>query len=290
LDYRQLFSSKEWLLSFLEVFKPKRNFLIRLKNSKNYFSLSEIDNKLVFTGDPFNDFNSVFIGDFKDYYDFDNIINEFSNIGYEFRWTNLFEVYFLEKLIKYNGLQEGVIGLKIVFKNKYHNYDNLVSNRIRKMYQRFSKNLEFFRLFGSDLNKNPDILVNLLSTRRNKLLEKKKEEWNPSFEKKFDEFIMKVVSFHSIWNNVFIDYCVDKNDGTILASSFNFIKDKNTICYLRAHAYSENKVSYGLILDYWSNNKNFYNGIKVVDLTRGNESYKYRLGAIEYKLYNFVVI
>ncbi len=72
--------------------------------------------------------------------------------------------------------------------------------------------------------------------------------------------------------------------------SLNFIKDKNIICYLRAHIPSSNEVSYGLVLDYWSNSKNFCEGIEIIDLTRGNEPYKYRLGAVEYQLKNFVIL
>lgn len=290
LDYRHLFASKEWLLSFLEVYKPKRNFLIKSENSKNYFSLSEINNQLILTGDPFNDFNGVFVGDSKNQYDFKKIIQCFSELSYSIKWTNLFEPRFLEELSENGELQEGVVGLKILRDEKYQEYGNLVSSRIRRMYDRFSKDLVFYRIFGVDIKNNPITLKNLLSTRRGKLLDKRKEEYSLSFEEKFSEFITNVVSFNSIWRNVFIDYCIIRDTGVIVASSLNFLKDRNTICYLRAHVPSRNNISYGLILDYWSNSKNFHDDIEVIDLTRGDEYYKYRLGAIEYNLNNFITI
>lgn len=290
LDYRHLFASKEWLLSFLEIYKPKRNFLINSENGRNYFSLSELNNQLIFTGDPFNDFNGIFVSDSKDQYDFKKIIQCFSESGYRIKWANLFEPRFLEELSKNGELQEGVVGLKILRGEKSQDYGNLVSGRIRRMYDKFSSDLVFFRIFGADIKNNQIILKNLLSARRGKLLEKKKEEYNLSFGEEFNEFITNVVSFNSVWGNVFIDYCISRDNDTVMASSLNFMKDKNTICYLRAHVPSKNAVSYGLILDYWSNIKNFHDDIKIIDLSRGDESYKYRLGAIEYKLNNFVTI
>lgn len=289
-NYRYLFASKEWILSFLETYKPEQNFLIRSEDSKNYFSLSELNDELIFTGDPFNDFNVVFTGDSEDQYNFKKIIQYFSESGYKIKWVNLFESSLIKKLSESGELQEGVISLQILNSGTLQNYDNLVSDRICRMYNRYSEGLEFCRIFGRDIKSNPGILMDLLSTRHNKLLERKKDEYNLSFDKEFDKFITSVIDFSSIWGNVFIDYCVNRNNGTVMAASLNFIKDKSTICYLRAHAPSDNKISYGLILDYWSNNKNFDDGVKVIDLTRGDEPYKYRLGAVEYKLNNFATI
>jgi hypothetical protein len=290
VDYRYLFASKEWILSFLEIYKPQQNFLIQSKNGRNYFALSAFNSELVFTGDPFNDFNAVFTRDSEDQYDFKDIIKYFSDSGYKINWTNLFESGLLRGLSESSELKEGVVGLKIPNSGMTQSYDYLVSDRICRMYNRYSEGLEFCRIFGGDIKSNPNILKDLLSTRHNKLLERKKDEYNLSFDKEFGDFITRIVGFSSIWENVFIDYCAERNDGLVMAASLNFIKDKSTICYLRAHAESGSKISYGLILDYWSNSKNFNESVKIIDLTRGEESYKYRLGAIEYKLNNFVTI
>lgn len=288
-DYRYLFASKEWILSFLEAYKPKLNFLIHSKNSRNYFSLSKLNSKLEFTGDPFNDFNGVFLGASGDRYDFGEVIESFSGLGYTIKWANLFELQLLQKLSRGGNLREGITGMRIPSSEETQGYDGLVSRRVRRMYDKFSGDFTFFRMFGADIKSNKAVLEELLLTRQRKLLEKRNEEYNSSFEGKFNEFITNLMNFNSLQENVFIDYCVRKGVGEIVASSLNFTKDMSTICYLRAHVPSKNNVSYGLILDYWSNNKNFYDGVKIIDLTRGNEPYKYRLGAIEYKLYDFVV-
>jgi len=287
-DYKYLFSSKEWLLAFLEVYKPEQNFLVQSENSKNYFLLSKIDKELVFTGDPFNDFNGAFVFD-EDKYNLKEIVSYFSYLGYKLKWESLFGSSFCQQLSKIGKICEGTIGLKITKDYDLQNYDDLISKRIRKMYNKLSENLLFFRIFGAGINHNLAIFRNLLSTRREKLLRKKRDNYNLSFEKEFELFIAKVISFPSIWSNVFVDYCTDKKKEVILASSLNFIKDKKVICYLRSHSPESGSISYGLILDYWSNRKNFKEGIKVIDLTRGNELYKYRLGAREYKLSRFVM-
>lgn len=290
IDYRNFFASKEWLLSFLELYKPKVNFLIRSNNGQNYFSLSVFNGELVFTGNPFNDFNSVLTKTGRDLYNFGEIIKYFSELGYKIKWNNLFELHLLKALSEFGKIQVRATCLKITHATEIQGYDVLVSNKIRQMYEKFSDSLSFFRTFGNGIQNDPTILEDLLRLRQDKLLNQKKKEYNLSFENTFNEFIKKLSNFNSLEKNLFIDYCTNKDGGEIVAASFNFIKDKKVICYLRAHAQSKNNISYGLILDYWSNRKNFNNGIQVIDLTRGDESYKYRLGAKEYKINNFATI
>lgn len=290
LDYRNIFASKEWLLSFLEIYRPKNNFLIQSINDGNYFSLSLFNNELIFTGDPFNDFNSVFTKNAIDLYDLPEIISYFLEINHQIRWSNLFEKSFIEDLEKVGQTRDGVVCLKIDCYPEANDYDALVSNRIKKMYKKFSDSLSFHRIFAGEKEGFLSIIDNLLKMRQKKLLDRRQSEYNPSFENKFNAFITKLDSFDSLWKHLFIDYCTDRNTGKITSLSLNFVKDKKIICYLRAHAKSENNISYGLILDYWSNKKNLELGVEVIDFTRGNESYKYRLGAVEYKLKNFVTI
>lgn len=189
---------------------------------------------------------------------------------------------------KMGDINKGDIGLKILNENN-KSYDDILNKRIFRMYDKFSEYLLFSRAFGEEVYNKPYLLEHLLSVRQKKLLTKKSEKHNLSFEQKFNEFIIKLVSFESLWKNVFIDYVIDKRINEVVAMSFNFIKDGNIICYLRSHIPSLNQISYGLILDYWSNTKNFNEGCRVVDLSRGNEFYKYRLGAIEYCNFNFIV-
>lgn len=292
-DYRYLFSSKEWLLSFIEIYSPQKSFFVQSRDKHNYFSLSISDNQLFFTGDPFNDFNGIFVHDSNDIYNSQEIIGYFTGLGYKASWLHLFEKRLLSDLKKSaQGIvkENSEVGLKITVNKDIESYNNIVSKRILRMYQKLSDRFSFFRAFGDGVNNNHSLLETLLAQRRNKLLTKKSEEYNQSFEPKFNEFIKKLVSFPSLWENVFLDYCIDKKTREIVALTSNFIKDKSVICYLRAHAQSANDISYGLILDYWSNAKNIHDGVEIIDLSRGNESYKYRLGASEYYLSSFDIV
>ncbi len=283
-DYRHFFSSREWLKSFVDVYAPKENFFIQSKNTRNYFSLSAFDNQIVFTGDPFNDFNGVYIRGSDDAYDFKEIIEYLIHLGYKIKWASLFEKNLLVELRTHRKgiLQEIGTGMKIPLHENIESYDYMISDRILKMYKKFFEHLSFSRAFGGEMNDNPHLLAILLSRRRKELLAKKSEEYNLSFEPKFDEFITRLVSYDSLWGNVFLDYCVDKERNEIVAMSLNFISGRDVMCYLRAHMPFANKVSYGLVLDYWSNTKNFHEKARTIDLTRGTEPYKYRLGAREY--------
>ena len=158
------------------------------------------------------------------------------------------------------------------------------------MYNKSSNSLSFRRAFGAEIYEKPYLLKTLLSSRQEKLITKKSKEYNLSFEPEFNKFMVKLVSFDSLSENVFLDYGVERETNELVAMSLNFIKDKNIICYLRFHIPSSNAISYGLILDYWSNRKNFREGVETIDLTRGSESYKYRLGSVEYRLKNFVIL
>lgn len=289
LDYQNIFSSKEWLLSFLAVYKPKINFIIQSNNRLNYFLVSVFNDEVVFTGDPFNDFNSVFIKAEDDFYNFAEIVKYFSALGYKVKLDNLFEPQLLELLSNIGTVQDGVTCMKTVISENGQNYVALISKRIKQMYEKFSSELSFDRIFSNNEKFSP-ILADLLKMRQDKLLSHKKKECNLSFKDKFNEFITKLSGFDSLKENLFIDYCRSKDDGGIMALSLIFAKDKGAICYLRAHVKLNNQISYGLILDYWSNRKNINEGVEVMDFTRGDESYKYRLGAKEYKLKNFVTI
>ena len=60
-NYRYLFSSREWLSSYLYIYKTERNFLVPLSScstqSDTIFTI--LDGRVVFTGFPFNDFNVI---------------------------------------------------------------------------------------------------------------------------------------------------------------------------------------------------------------------------------------
>jgi hypothetical protein len=288
-DYRYAFASREWIGSFIRSYRPEANFLVLSEKGKNYFSLSINGGKISFTGDPFNDFNGAFPVDPNDEYDFDRIFRFFRGLGLEIDLTNVFEPDLIGALSKHCEMKPETTGLKIVRNEETDDYDSLVSRRIRLMYERSRDDLEFSRIFGDGIKNNVSIMKDLLVMRQAKLLNKKMDEFNPSFEPRFNEFLLNLASLDSIRDNIFIDYCAKRSTGKAMASSFNFAKSGGTICYVRAHFRSEGGISYGLVLDYWGNKKSFDEGIRTIDLTRGNEPYKYRLGMSEYKLLNFSI-
>jgi hypothetical protein len=279
-DYRFLFSSKEWIRAYIEVFNPRDSFLIFSKNHHNYFSLSLNQEAFVFTGSPFNDFNGFLISQKSDSFDFHKIYRKLSNIHPQFLWEELFEKKQVECLLtaSLNGhtWNESSVAMKVTRSNKP--FDLIISKRITKNYNKFAKDVCFNSIDGKVMSEHRQTKLSSLKSGKN----------SPSVGSRFSQFIEKLVYTESMSNNVILDYCVDWQTNEYLAFSLSFVKDNKKICYLRSHAPSQNHVSFGLILDYWSISTNFQGGIDTLDLTRGNESYKSRLGATEYFLDNFV--
>jgi CelD/BcsL family acetyltransferase involved in cellulose biosynthesis len=289
-DYRFLFSSKEWIHAYIEVFKPSDSFLIFSKSYHNYFSLSLNQEAFVFTGSPFNDFNGFLIRQKSESFDFREIYTRLSNIHARFLWEELFEKKQVECLLtaSLNGhaLNESSVAMKVTRSNKP--FDLIISKRIIKNYNKFAKDVCFNSIDGKAMSEQKHLLQKLFEYRQTKLSSLKSGKNSPSVGSSFTQFIEKLVYTESMSNNVILDYCVDRQTNEYLAFSLSFVKDNKKICYLRSHAPSQNHVSFGLILDYWGISTNFQGGIDTVDLTRGNESYKSRLGATEYFLDNFV--
>lgn len=270
----------------MEVYDPTENFLIYSENKQNYFSLSVIDAKLVFTGDPFNDYNGVFIQDKSDPYDLMPIVQHFTGTSFNIEWRNLFEKSFLKTLSKIGKVESGSSCLRVHNTASLRDYDEVASDSIKKMYHENSSKLIFNRIFPNE-SEFDLLLERILNVRQDKLQKYKMDQYNPSFDNEFKEFIANLTNFKTLQDHMFIDYCVSNEEGKLLAANLNFIKNDKTLCYLRSHTQSGNKVSYGLILDYWSNKKSINEGVDLIDYTRGDESYKFRLGAEEDQLKNF---
>lgn len=293
-DYQYLFSSEEWILAFIDTYEPQENFLVHSENCRNYVSLSLSNGRLCFTGDPFNDFNGFLNVESINTLDAREIVEYFFKQGYTVSWPCLFEKSILAGLREFpQGIikERSTTSLKIAINGVggKNSYNTIISKRALKMYKKFSNRMMFSQMFGDKINDNPHLLERLLLQRREKLITKKNNEFNPSFEPAFDSFVRKLLHHPSLWRNVFLDYCLDKETGKIVALSLNFLKNRSVICYLRAHASSTSEISYGLVLDCWSNNRSVNDGIETIDLTRGDESYKYRLGCAEYYLDSFEV-
>lgn len=106
---------------------------------------------------------------------------------------------------------------------------------------------------------------------------------NYSLSNEFSTFIKNLCL--KLKHRVYIDYALFK--GEIVAIGLNFFHSLNNLYYLRCHIKKGNTFSFGLMLDYWSITTNKEASFKTFDFTRGDESYKYRLGTIEYKTANY---
>ncbi len=285
-NYKYLFSSKEWLSAYTDVYKPEKVlFILDKQISSNYIVLAYQDRSLIFLGGSFNDFNGFFNTNLNQALYFKDLIKYCKKNNLKLQLNSLFEESAINYFNKFSIINKSTVSLRI--KPVDGNFSKLISKRIRKMYEQ-SGELKFERQFLGCKTKQGGKLLNwLLDKRNNKLNTKKTKEFNLSFEEKFDNLILKFCFQNTLNQNVYIDYCM-LND-ILLACSLNFKHGQEALCYLRAHTESSNNVSYGLILDYWGALQNERENIKLLDLTRGNESYKYRLGAQEYYLQNLTV-
>lgn len=286
-SYKYLFSSREWIETYLKIYSVKNSFLFLSEADKSFFSLSLADNRIFFTGDPFNDFNGFY--PFFSTYKFVDIVSFIlSFLGDKNVMLNSMideRTEDFKRQIFKNSFFEESLGLSIRCANQKE-YLGRVSKRIFDMYTKHKNKLKFFRLSGDDLPFHKHILEFLLKTRRDNLILKKPKEFNPSFELSFDNFIRTLLEVPSFKGSVIVDCCMVGED--VLAANLNFLHKSNLICYLRSCVDNGNNISLGLILDVWSNLFSIKGGITCIDYTRGNEFYKYRLGAEEYKLINFI--
>jgi glycosyltransferase involved in cell wall biosynthesis len=286
-DYRYLFSSKEWLVSYLKTYKPEKNFFIFSESSGNYVVFSLLGDKVVFSGSPFNDYNGFDLVTDDQNFPLADVLDFFRKRGYKLQFEQLFEIKYIIFLRRLLGdqlqINEG-IGLKIERPNS--GYANGISKRIKRMYKKYL-DLEFGRATREFLAQNNSLLTNLLKMRKIKLISRTRKEYNESFEDNFDNMILEICNQASLSKNYYIDYC--KKDNTLLAAAFYFLHQDKVIGYICSHTLKHKQPSYGLILHYWSAITNESQGITLFDLSRGNEDYKYRFGAQEYKLFSILI-
>jgi len=285
-DYKYFFSSKEWILSYLNTYKPEENYFILFNKSKtsNYFVLERKGHILKFLGYPLNDFNGFYNLDVNVEIDIDKMLKFLKKESSAIYLDNLFEHSLYNDLSRHASKISQTISLRIFPKDGIH-FCDLISNRVKKMFEK-NHHLTFGRAFpySKDVDNN-FLLTMLLELRQKKLFQKKSKFKNPSFDDKFKNLIREVYLNKTLNQNIYIDYCSSEKD--ILAMSLNILHSQNSLCYLRCHKNLGNQISIGLVLDYWSSRMNEINGLKLLDLARGDESYKYRLGASEYKLKNY---
>lgn len=274
-DYRSLFLSKEWILAYCKIYNPKEFIFVKsLHNEMDYFVLEVTNDDVHFLGDPFNDYNYVNIPQ-----------------------NDLVEILLLIKSLTKKRIIINCFPITLSIPYSSYRIDcglhwcsngnlDVISSKVLRMYKREKSNVVFTRVEPS--SEKFKKLLNKLLEERIKILKVKSIDGNDSsVNDTFSSFIKTLCSDSDISNNMHIDYglCGDK----IVSIGLNFRHGSNILYYLRWCYHASNRCSYGLIHDIENMQINRILGFRIIDFARGNESYKYRLGLIEYNLYNYEI-
>lgn len=279
MDYRQIFMSKEWIQSYCAIYRPTEIVFIRNNSTFEYIVFEKSGDRLFCLGDPLNDFNM-------------------SELLYEEEFKKWINILSTDEKVKAHNVVLNCLttsidncasdmlfcGLKT---NLVKSQCRKISPKYIKMQKRYGDTIIYNRI--SPRESNFCTVLNLLLSQRKVVLLKKADDNNRfSLDIRFDSFIRFLCAQHSIQENIFIDYGIVKE--RIVSIVLSFINNGGALYYLRWCLRTTNRISYGPLLDLWSINQCKLNGINIVDFSRGNDSYKYRLGFDEYNIYNYDII
>lgn len=271
-DYRCLFISKEWILSYCQNYNPDEFLFVKSLQDDSYFVMEVCNDQIHFLGDPFNDYNYLEIPE----NDLCEILSFIQNLTKKRICINCFAT---PLPVVYKKSRED-IGLKRVL----HDNSSMISHKLTRMYNREKAQISFYRITPSDVLFS-QLLYKLLSERIEVLKSKDIEGNDSSVNELFSKFIISLCFNCSIKDNVFIDYGMHR--GQIVSIGLNFVNGSNVLYYLRWCNHVSNRYSFGLLHDIISLDTNRNVGYSITDFARGDEAYKYRLGLTEYYLYNY---
>jgi hypothetical protein len=271
--YEDIFSSRQWLMSFHDTYTPEKSLVLKLNSTQHSFSLEK--NIWRFSGDPFNDFNSL----------------SQSEVSILKKNNHLFGSGTRVHLSNIATPIESVESVEGFYSVDVQNFEKVVSKRILKQYREVLGSVHYVQLVPSDATFNV-FLDDLLSSRTRNLSNHKLSQWNPSFDMKFEHLICRFCKMSNHTNKIRLDFLLDTTRNNVLASTLNFYFSNGIMCYLRScnRSKSFSKFSFGMILDICILWKARELGYSVYDLTRGDEPYKTRLGASRYLRYNSTCI
>jgi hypothetical protein len=282
---KTIFSSKEWVRSFHEVYGESFPFLY---DNQDHTPICYFDREKschVLPGSPFNDYWPLV--DCKKEI-LDEGISHLRNICRKNKIKLLLENIPTEQISHFYAsemIPEITYGAKIKLGNR-----TAVSPRIVEQYEKAKDKLLFFRFFPSNQETFTEWLKVLLAHRHRKLNQHKKKEHNLSFEDRFDSFILKVCSSPTLSSKIYLDVSLLKESGDFCAIGLFFVENERLHYYLRAHNQKlKTRLSFGLIFDYWFQEKARKAGLETIDYGRGDEAYKFRLGAQKYQLFNVLL-
>ncbi len=278
MNYRQLFMSKEWIKSYCIVYKPNKMVFVYNTYTQDYILFEKQGSTLCCLGDPLNDFNLCNIREAHELEEWLHIIEQIKAIDRTTITLNCVTTRLSNGSI--DALTMGMMIDLIASQNRK------ISSKYKRMQKKYCDTIQYNRITPN----NPiftQVLDHLLIGRRMVLSAKAPDNNRYSLDERFTAFIQLLCSQHSLHDFVYIDYGIV---GDSIVSIVLFFQNNNdALYYLRWCLRSSNKISYGPLLDLWSINQDFLKGYHIIDFSRGNDSYKYRLGFNEYKLYNYVI-
>jgi hypothetical protein len=320
-EIRYLFSSEEWIKSYLKFFPPYKDLFIFSKKGvygqKNalFGLMPESFNqfKLITIGSPYNDYNSLLSALFylnkeeekeRHAEDFLCELNQLLLSGYFLEVDCLFsqkEISFLRKVLNRGNfkfkLVKSAMPVVSCFLTRGEDKGEVeeilrgkFSKKFLKYFRKTSRNrtLQLNRIEGRE--EFFDIaLNNLLSYRKLNFFKNFKKDVVGAFSSQFEEFIRELISFPSVKEkSVIFELLIN---GKYAASDLFFYTNNTYLCYLRAFNKYFAKFSPGIVLSYLVHRDLLLKFRKVIiDYTRGDEAYKFRIGGRLRKVYKLTSI
>ena len=278
MNYRQLFMSKEWIQSYCSVYKPNKMVFVYNNNTKDYILFEKQGDTMCCLGDPLNDFNLCCLWDADELEEWLNIIEQTKESEKERVLLNCITTPLCN-----HSFDTMSLGLMTELKTSQ---TRRVSPKYKRMQKKHSDAIQYKRINAKSPRFN-QLLDQLLIGRKVILSVRAPKDNSFSLDENFIAFIQNLCSQPSIQEFVFIDY--GKVNDVIVSVVLFFLNHDSALYYLRWCMRSSNKISYGPLLDLWSINQCSISGFNIIDFSRGNDSYKYRLGFSDYKLYNYLI-
>jgi len=302
-DIRCLFGSKEWISSFSMTFKVNEPIIIKLTGTRFTHSpciglqTSRENAKILEPiGTPYNDYNFFSTPSQTNEKLITDGLKEIQNEGYIINIDLLFdkqEVDWLSRLLKSND--KGFEIKESQMPSVYCEYSGDVNGidrvdkkfsiklleQIKKQLTREKFNIKVVKGSNPDFEKS---LIRLLHHRKDNFFSQNKEDSILAFSTKFDRFMITLTNLKSIKPRCCIYELYLNNK--YAASDLYFYEDSYFLAYLGSFNRNLSKLSPGMILTYLTHKylSEKYKSV-IIDYTRGDEPYKFRIGGKNMKLY-----
>lgn len=302
-DIRYIFQSKEWVNSFVSTYGAK-NFVTLSTRGDHPFcfglqKLSSNSNTLVPIGSPYNDYNHLSSGGCTQINLVLSGLEELLGMGCTINIDLLFdtsEINELTKLIKYSHKKfkmerSQIPSVYCEYLSGLNNEDLVDQKFSKKLLGRIKRQIVRKKftikiVSGTDANFSKS-LQEILYRRKINFFSLSKKDTVSAFSPTFDKFMLALTGKAPVRTCCCIYELLC--DGEYAASDLFFYKDDIYLCYLRTYNRKFSKLSPGMLLTYLSHLDLARKFKKIIiDYTRGDESYKFRIGGKYLTLYRLV--